>query len=336
VPAAGHRASPARGHDTEVVRDLAALRPVARAVAIGTFDGVHCGHRRVIAAALETGARLGVRTTILTFDRHPMAVVDPAGQPRLLTAAAEKTRLLSAAGADELVMLEFTSELAGMTPARFTGEVLAGALRARAVCVGANFSFGAGGSGTVADLTAAGQELGFEVVVVPLAESHGRPISSTRIRRLLARGELDEVRAILGRPPSTSGEVVGGWQRGRTLGVPTANLDVAAGTIFPGRGVYAGRACVDGRWYRTAVNVGHNPTFHDPAEETAIVRIEAHLLDFSGYLYGKQIRVDFLRKLRAEERFDSVEALVEQMRADIELTRRLEDQAFVEVGLLRT
>jgi riboflavin kinase/FMN adenylyltransferase len=141
------------------------------------------------------------------------------------------------------------------------------------------------------------------------------------------------VRAILGRPPSTSGEVVGGWQRGRTMGVPTANLDVVAGTIFPGRGVYAGRAFVEGRWYRTAVNVGHNPTFHDASEEVAIVRIEAHLLDFSGLLYGKHIRVDFLRKLRPEERFDSIDALVTQMRADIELTRGLTDEAYAEVGL---
>ena len=312
---------------------LEGLPAAERAVAIGTFDGVHCGHRRVIAAAVDAGARLGVRSTILTFDRHPMAVIDPAHQPRLLTPPAEKVRLLAAAGADELLVLEFTRELADMPAERFVRDLLVERLRARAVCVGANFSFGAGGRGTTADLTSAGVELGFELVVVPLAESHGRPISSTRIRKLLAEGRLEDVRTILGRPPSTSGEVVGGWQRGRTLGVPTANLDVAAGTIFPGRGVYAGRALVDGRWYRTAVNVGHNPTFHDAVEETAVVRIEAHLLDFSGYLYGKHIRVDFLHKLRPEEKFDNVDDLVVQMRADIELTRSLEDEAYAEAGL---
>jgi riboflavin kinase/FMN adenylyltransferase len=211
--------------------------------------------------------------------------------------------------------------------------VLAEALQAHVVVVGQNFTFGAGGGGGPAQLAAAGAEAGFAVEVVALAVARDKAISSTRIRRLLSQGHLEEVRDILGRPPSTHGKVVGGWQRGRTLGVPTANLDVEAGTIFPGRGVYAGRALVEDHWYRAAINVGHNPTFHSKIDETAVVRIEAHLLDFSGNLYDKPIRVDFLHKIRNEERFAQVDALVARMREDIATTRSLADPAYDEVAL---
>ncbi len=318
---------------TRVYRSLHDLPAAPRAVAIGTFDGVHAGHRRVIATALDAARRLELRSSALTFDRHPLAVIDPARQPRILTPLHAKIALLSEVGLDEVVVLPFTIEMASMPADDFSRTVLADALAARIVVVGENFTFGAGGAGTPADLERAGADLGFAVEVVPLELKDAKTISSTRIRRLLSQGRLEEVRSILGRPPSTHGKVVGGWQRGRTLGVPTANLDVEAGTIFPGRGVYAGRALVDGRWYRAAVNVGHNPTFRSKADETAVVRIEAHLLDFSGNLYGKRIRVDFLHKLRDERRFTDVAELVTRMQADIALTRTLADPAFAEVDL---
>jgi riboflavin kinase/FMN adenylyltransferase len=168
---------------------------------------------------------------------------------------------------------------------------------------------------------------------VDLVTEHGKTISSTRIRRLLSHGELEEVREILGRRPSAAGLVVAGDQRGRTLGVPTANIDVEAGTIFPGRGVYAARVLVDGIWYRAAVNIGHNPTFRSKAVETTHVTVEAFLLDFSGDIYERPIHVDFLHKLRDEHRFDSVAELVTQMRRDIAETAGLEDPAFAAVGL---
>jgi riboflavin kinase/FMN adenylyltransferase len=201
------------------------------------------------------------------------------------------------------------------------------------VVVGVNFNFGARGAGDAAQLRACGVTNGYDVEVCELVTEHGEPISSTRIRRLLHDGDLEEVREILGRPPSASGVVVHGDKRGRTLGVPTANVDVEAGTIFPGRGVYAARALVDGAWYRTAVNIGHNPTFQSREEPTTHVTVEAFLLDFTGDIYDREIRLDFLHKIRDERRFESADALVAQMRLDIEEAASLEDPELVAVGL---
>jgi riboflavin kinase/FMN adenylyltransferase len=311
--------------------DLLERRP--RALAIGTFDGVHVGHRAVIGRALEIAAERGVTSSVVTFDRHPLEVIDPARVPRLLTPPAEKLRLLAELGPDEVVVLPFDQHLAGLAPGEFCAELLAGVLCARAVVVGENFHFGAGGAGDAAELRACGARHGFETIAVSLVTEHGKTISSTRIRRLLQHGELEEVREILGRPPSAAGVVVHGDERGRTLGVPTANVDVEAGTIFPGRGVYAARVLVDDCWYRAAVNIGHNPTFRRKDVETTHVTVEAFLLDFAGDIYEHQIRVDFLHKIRDERRFDDVDALVAQMRRDIAAAGKLDDVAFGAVGL---
>ena len=311
--------------------DLLERRP--RALAIGTFDGVHVGHRAVIGRALEIAAERGITSAVVTFDRHPLEVIDPARVPRLLTPPAEKLRLLAELGPDEVVVLPFDEHLAGLAPGEFCAELLAGMLCAQAVVVGDNFHFGAGGAGDAAKLRACGVRHGFDTIAVSLVTEHGKTISSTRIRRLLQHGELEDVREILGRPPSAAGIVVHGDERGRTLGVPTANVDVQAGTIFPGRGVYAARVLVDGSWYRAAVNIGHNPTFRSKDVETAHVTVEAFLLDFAGDVYEHQIRVDFLHKIRDERRFDDVEALVAQMRRDIAAAGKLADVAFGAVGL---
>jgi riboflavin kinase/FMN adenylyltransferase len=317
-----------------VVRDLGELEQRPRAVAIGTFDGVHTGHRTVIGRAVQLGRERGLLTTVVTFDRHPLAVVDPDHVPRLLTPLPEKVRLIEELGPDELVLLPFDRRLAALTPLEFCAQILAGALAARLVVVGENFNFGAGGAGDPGQLQACGETYGFETLAVSLVTEHGKTISSTRIRRLLHAGELEEVREILGRPPSASGRVVPGDQRGRTLGVPTANIDVEAGTIFPGRGVYAARVHVRDTWYRGAVNIGHNPTFRSKDEETAHVTVEAFLLGFSGDIYACGIRVDFLHRIREERRFASVEELVAQMRSDIAVTAALDDPAFEDVGLV--
>jgi len=316
-----------------VITDLADLERRPRALAIGTFDGVHVGHREVIGQAVALASERGLLGSVVTFDRHPLAVVDPSHAPRLLTPLTEKIRLIEELGPEELVLLPFDEGLAALTPAAFCDEVLAEALQARLVVVGENFNFGAGGAGDAAQLRACGAAHGFETVVVSLVTEHGKTISSTRIRRLLNHGELEEVREILGRPPSASGLVVAGDRRGRTLGVPTANIDVEAGTIFPGRGVYAARVLVDRAWYRAAVNIGHNPTFRSKAVETTHVTVEAFLLGFSDDIYERPIRVDFLHKIRDEHRFDTVEELVAQMRRDIAETADLEDPAFAELGL---
>jgi riboflavin kinase / FMN adenylyltransferase len=316
-----------------VVRDLDELEPQPRAVAIGTFDGVHVGHQAVIGRAVQLGRERGLLTSVVTFDRHPLSVVAPEHVPRLLTPLAQKVRLIEALGPEELVLLPFDERLAALTPAEFCDEVLAGALQARLVVVGENFNFGAGGAGDAAGLSACGRAHGFETIALTLVTEHGKTISSTRIRLLLHEGELEEVREILGRPPSATGRVVAGDQRGRTLGVPTANVDVEAGSIFPGRGVYAARVHVSDRWYRGAVNIGHNPTFRSREEETTHVTVEAFLLDFSGDIYACDIHVDFLHRIREERRFATVEELVAQMRSDIAVTASLDDPAFTEVGL---
>jgi riboflavin kinase/FMN adenylyltransferase len=317
----------------QVVTDLSTLERRARAVAIGTFDGVHAGHRAVIGTAVERGRERGLAVAVLTFDRHPLALLDAARQPRLLTTRREKARLIAELDPDELVVLTFDEALAALDAEAFCGDVLVAAMDAQLVVVGENFTFGAGGGGDAGTLRRCGEAHGFETVTLSLVTEDGRAISSTRIRRLLHDGRLEEVREILGRPPSATGRVVRGLRRGRTLGVPTANIDVEAGTVFPGRGVYAARVCVDGTWYRAAVNIGHNPTFSSRGEVTTHVSVEAFLLDFAADIYDRDIRVDFLHKLRDERRFESVEGLVAQMQADIGATAGLKDPALDEVGL---
>jgi riboflavin kinase/FMN adenylyltransferase len=317
----------------EFVDDLAAAPRRPRSIALGTFDGVHAGHQLVIGLAIEAARKGRLASTVVTFDRHPLAIVDPSHQPRLLTPLADKRELVAALGVDELVVLRFDAALAAIEPAEFCRRVLAEGLQARVVAVGENFTFGLRGEGTAATLADCGRRLGFEAIVVPLLTSHGRPISSSRIRRLLHDGRLPEVRAILGRPPRLAGVVVHGDKRGRTLGFPTANIEAHTGRIFPGRGVYAARAELHGRWYRAAVNVGHNPTFLHRGDETALVRIEAYLLDFEGDAYGADMVVDFVTKLRDEETFPGPEALVVRMHDDIARTAALDDPAYAEFSL---
>ena len=317
----------------EVVTDLASAPRRARSVALGTFDGVHAGHQLVIGVALSAARKRGLTATAVTFDRHPLAIVDPAHQPRLLTPPAVKQELIAALGIDELVVLHFDDDLAALAPDDFCRTILAAGLQAAVVAVGENFTFGARGAGTAASLDQCGRRFGFETIVVPLLQSHGRPISSSRIRRLLHDGRLPEVRAILGRPPRLAGVVVHGDKRGRTLGFPTANIEAHTGMIFPGRGVYAARAQVRDQWYRAAVNVGHNPTFLRRGDETAFVRIEAYLLEFEGDVYGADMVVDFLAKLRDEETFPGPDALVARMHDDIARTVALSDPAYLELDL---
>ena len=317
----------------EIYSRIAALPAQRRVVAIGAFDGVHAGHREVIGTAVETARREGVTSTVLTFRRHPLAVVDPVHLPRLLTPLAAKVQLLAELGPDELVLLDFDEHLAAMSPDDFATAILRDALGAETVVVGENFTYGHGGKGTPAMLAQAGARLGFKVIAVPLVLAGGKAISSTRIRTLLQRGELEEVRAILGRPPSAHGIVVPGHQRGRTLGFPTANIEVEAETIFPGRGVYAARALIDGVWYRAAVNIGHNPTFQSREADTAVVHVEAFLLDFCADIYGQHIRVDFLHRIREERRFAGPEELIAQLHADVAEAGTIDDPALDAVGL---
>ena len=277
------------------------------AVTIGAYDGVHRGHQFVIGQLRE----LGLETVVLTFDRHPASVVRPESAPLLLTDLEQKLELLAATGVDHTVVLHFDHARSQEEPEDFVREVLVGALAARVVVVGEDFHFGRRRRGNVEVLRDMGGSLGFEVVHVPLLAG----ASSTQVRRLLAAGDVAGAAELLGRPHEVRGVVEKGDQRGRELGYPTANVAVPAEILLPAPGIYAG-------WYDgerpAAISVGRRPTFHDGGSP---VVLEAYLLDFAGDLYGQPARVSFVSRLRDEERFDSVDDLVDQMAADVEATR---------------
>jgi riboflavin kinase/FMN adenylyltransferase len=281
--------------------DDVAQRP--RRVAVGEFDGVHLGHRRVIEGS----------DTVLTFEPHPLAVVRPEAAPKLLTTFEVKAELIARLGVDELVVIPFDDTFAQQTPQQFIDEILVAQLAATHVSVGENFRFGHRAAGDASVLMADDR---FQTRVVPLVEADGEVVSSSHIRALVQAGEVESAARLLGRPFQMGGEVVRGDGRGRELGFPTANLVPDNALVYPGHGVYAAR--VDGAC--AAVNVGVRPTFGTGRA----VLVEAHILDHDGgELYGRTLRVEFLARLRGERRFDSVEALVEQMGRDVQRTREL-------------
>lgn len=281
---------------------LSEAEPRPRRVAIGTFDGVHVGHRAVIGDA----------DTVITFEPHPMTVVHPDAAPKLIMPFAVKRDVIEGLGVDELVVIPFDREFASVDPDAFCGEVLAGRLGATEVSVGENFRFGAKARGD-AELLASREE--FETRVVPLVEVGGETVSSTRIRALLAAGAVEEAAVCLGAPFMLEGEVVGGDRRGRTLGFPTANIVPDDALVCPGHGVYA--AFANGR--PAAVNVGVRPTF----ETGRGVLIETYIIDHTEDLYGKVLRVAFAKRLRGEKRFAGTEELIAQMHRDVEEAREV-------------
>jgi riboflavin kinase/FMN adenylyltransferase len=298
----------------KVLRGMGEVRPApeGRAIAVGTFDGVHSGHRRVIRNALEWGRSHGSRVAVVTFDPHPLELLSPDEPPRLLSSTAIKADLIAGLDVDELVVIPFTEEFSKLDPEAFCRDVLAGTLGARHVSIGENFRFGYKASGD-ADLLQSRDE--FETVVVPIVEQGGAPISSTRIRELLERGDVAAANELLGAPFQLEGVVIAGDGRGRSLGMPTANVTPAANLLVPARGIYAGQA-LD---HPAAISIGVRPTF----TENGALLVEAYLLDFEGDLYGKTLRVAFLERLRDELRFGSADELVAQMKRDVERTRRI-------------
>ena len=273
-----------------------------RSVAIGTFDGVHLGHREVIRGS----------DTVLTFDPHPLSVIHPEATPKLLNTFPVKRDLIEALGVKELVVIPFDRGFSQQSAEDFVQDVLIRRLGARRVSVGENFRFGKGARGTADFLDSHGE---FETNVTPLVEVAGETVSSTQIRGLVAAGEVKEAAEFLGGPFLFEGEVVEGDRRGRTLGMPTANLVPDDAYVHPGHGVYA--AWANGR--PAAVNVGVRPTF----ETGRGLLVEAHLIDFEGDLYGQTLRIAFVERMRGEKRFDSVDELVEQMNRDVEEARAI-------------
>ena len=273
-----------------------------RSVAIGTFDGVHLGHREVIRGA----------DTVLTFDPHPLSVIHPEATPRLISTFNVKRDLIAGLGVDELVVIPFDKGFASQTAEEFVQDVLIDRLGAEQVSVGENFRFGKGAKGTPEFLR---EHDRFETRVVPLVEAAGETISSSHIRGLVAAGEVGPAAEFLGGPFLFEGEVVTGDRRGRDLGMPTANLVPDDRYVVPGHGVYAAWA----HGYPAAVNVGVRPTF----ETGRGLVVEAHLIGFEGDIYSETLRIAFLERLRGEKRFESVDDLVAQMNRDVEDAKQI-------------
>ncbi len=284
------------------VTPLPAAEPRPRRVAMGMFDGVHLGHRAVIEGS----------DTVLTFDPHPLRVIHPEAAPKLIMPFEVKRDVIEGLGVEEIVVIPFDHAFSTIPPEEFCSRILVERLAARQVSVGENFRFGARAKGDPELLRSRSE---FETRVVPLVEVDGEVVSSSRIRSLIAAGEVELAMRCLGAPFLLEGEVVAGDRRGRSLGFPTANIVPSDDLVCPGHGVYA--AFANGQ--PAAVNVGVRPTF----ETGRGLLVEAYLLDFDGDLYGKRLRIAFIARLRGERRFPSVEDLVAQMRRDAEEARRL-------------
>ncbi len=296
----------------------------ACAVTIGAYDGVHIGHRMLIDRVRRVAAELDVASAVVTFDQHPASVVRPESAPALLTDLDLKLELLEGTGVDYVLLVHFDQERASEEPEDFVREVLVGCLDTRAVVVGHDFHFGHKRRGNVSLLQEMGAELGFDVMGLRLFPDSpgGQPVSSTRVRELLAKGAVGEAASLLGRPHQVRGVVVPGDRRGgQLLGIPTANISLPVNTALPREGVYAG-------WYRrgadarhpAALSIGTRPTFY---EDGGMSLLEAYLLDFDGDLYGEPARVEFVAHLRDQAKFASVRELIEQMTLDVATTRQV-------------
>jgi riboflavin kinase/FMN adenylyltransferase len=291
-------------------------------VTIGAYDGVHVGHRAVIAAVRERAESEGCRSVVVTFDRHPASVVRREAAPRMLTSLDQKIDLLTLTGVDAVVVVRFDEGQAAEAAEDFVERVLVRGLSAKVVHVGEDFRFGHGRAGSVALLNEMGGRHGFvcePLALVPRADGVDEPVSSTAIRRALAGGEIDTATRMLGRWHEVHGRVGTGDQRGRTIGFPTANVEVPLGTCMPADGVYAGlHVRPDGSEHACAINLGRRPTFYADAD---VSLLEVHLLDFEGDLYGEDAAVRFLAFLRSERQFGGVDDLRAQLALDIEHAR---------------
>jgi riboflavin kinase/FMN adenylyltransferase len=293
---------------------------VSTAVAVGVFDGVHLGHQRILERASGIARARRVRSVVLSFDPHPDLVLSPRFEAMApLTPLPEKRERLEALGASELEVLPFTRELASLAPEEFVDRALVARYHPVALVVGENFALGRGRAGNVQRLREIGAARGFDVVPVPLLELDGAPVSSTRIRALLAEGRVAEAARLLGRRYGLSGTVVRGDAIGRTLGYPTANLRLHEEKVVPGDGIYAvwARSAGEQEWRAAAMSVGVRPTFGGQVRT-----LEVHVISWRGELLGTSLEVEFAEWLRPERRFETREALIAAMEGDVSETRR--------------
>ena len=291
-------------------------------ITIGGYDGVHLGHQAVIAEVRRIAEATGARSAVLTFDRHPASVVRPESAPQLLTDLEQKLELLAATGIDATLVVKFDESQSLEEPMSFAQRVLVDCVAASVVVVGEDFHFGHGREGNVATLRELGAGRDFEVIplsLLPRSDGPDEPISSTAIRRAMAGGQVELAATMLGHPFEARGIVVQGDQRGRLLGFPTANVEVPISICVPADGVYAGwYHRPDGNRHACAINLGRRPTFYEHADHSLL---EAHLLDFEGDLYTETARVEFTHFLRSERKFDGIDALISQLKNDIDHAR---------------
>ncbi len=288
-------------------------------LAIGMFDGVHKGHQKIIKTAVERAEEKGAKSVVITFDRHPAEIVKPDFHPPTLTPLDLKLKLFKELGVDLTVVIKFTKHLSNLEPDEFI-RLIVSRFRIVAIVVGFNFHFGKNRIGDITFLRKYGLHHGFKVISIALVKQKGESISSTRVRRLLQSGNIAAVRSILGRNPLLWGKVIKGSGRGRQLGFHTANIKCLNSVSLPRRGVYAGyiRILPHTQRRKCVIAIGKAPTFKEIE-----ARIEAHILDYKGNIYGKDIELEFLTRIRDEKTFPSGEALTEQVKKDIERTRKI-------------
>ncbi|PIC65590.1 bifunctional riboflavin kinase/FMN adenylyltransferase [Sporosarcina sp. P13] len=284
----------------------------AYSLAIGFFDGVHKGHQEVIRSAKKTAVDLAIKTAVMTFDPHPSRLFSNKNIG-YITPIEEKVRLLQALEVDVLFVVSFDWDLASLSPEQFIDAFIKG-LGVKHVTAGYDFTFGVKGSGTMEDMSKLSNGLYGTTTVSKVTFDENGKTSSTKIRELLSQGNVEEAATLLGRPFRTFGEVVHGEKRGRLLGFPTANIQTSEEHIVPANGVYAVKCLIAGTWFKGVCNMGVKPTFHDPKHRRATA--EVHLLDATLDLYGQEVAIDWLHRIRSERKFDSLEALKEQIAKD--------------------
>jgi riboflavin kinase / FMN adenylyltransferase len=289
-------------------------------LAIGIFDGIHLGHRKVIGSMMASSP--GFDKAILTFDPHPETVLSPDKELPRIMSIEHRLRIFEEMGLDAAIVVRFSQQIAEMPPETFVDKVILGGIGSRRVFVGGNFYFGKGASGDTDEFIRIGRERGVEVRVVEPVRISGNIVSSTRVRELVAKGSLEEAEKLLGRPVSVLGTVVAGDGVGRSIGTPTANIDPHH-EVVPPVGVYAVKVDIGEKTLSGVLNIGYKPTFYGRPPERQEPVIEVHILDFDGDLYGRHIEVFFVKKLRSEKKFKDREELSERIKKDIDTARGL-------------
>jgi riboflavin kinase / FMN adenylyltransferase len=309
---------PARRQKVHVEEELAGFSLDRDSlVTIGVFDGVHLGHKYLISKLKELASQQGFADFVITFDKHPQETLSPRSQPPFLTDASEKALLLKKEGVTAVIVLEFNAELSRLSARDFL-TLLQKQLRLKGLVIGPDFALGHKGEGNIPTLQRLGAEMGFTVTVIPAIKNNGDVVSSTAIRRAMAEGDMEKVRRFMGRPFSLHGCVIRGKGRGKGLGFPTVNLDILPGQAIPGDGVYATLAYVDTLAFPSVTNIGMNPTFGENQRT-----VESFLLDYQDNLYEREVKIDFMQKVRNEIKFANSTDLVKQIQEDIRFARKI-------------